>query len=260
MQTFVIASKYLQRKVQFDMYHSSRENQEKPAQMILFNDGQDLLQCRLSDLLHELEIRKLIQPLIVVGIYSDSHRKQEYGIAGHPDFKNRGSKADMYTSFIMKELIPLLNQHLPVEKDLPKSFAGFSLGGLSALDIVWQHPDVFSKAGIFSGSLWWRKKDLRDHYKEDADRIMLNRIREGTYYRELKFFFECGTDDETEDRNNNGIIDVIDDTLDVIDALVEKGYSYPGDILYHEITGGRHDSATWKQALPEFFRFLHNNI
>lgn len=39
MQTFVIASKYLQRKVQFDMYHSSPQNQEKPAQMILFNIG-----------------------------------------------------------------------------------------------------------------------------------------------------------------------------------------------------------------------------
>ena len=28
----------------------------------------------------------------------------------------------------------------------------------------------------------------------------------------MKFFFECGTEDETEDRNGNGIIDSIDDT------------------------------------------------
>ena len=35
----------------------------------------------------------------------------------------------------------------------------------------------------------------------------------------LKFFFECGALDETKDRNNNGIIDSIDDTLDLIDEL-----------------------------------------
>jgi len=39
----------------------------------------------------------------------------------------------------------------------------------------------------------------------------------------LKFFFECGTADETEDRNGNGIIDSIDDTKDLISALINKG-------------------------------------
>ncbi len=43
-------------------------------------------------------------------------------------------------------------------------------------------------------------------------------------YRGMKFFFECGTLDEAGDRNNNGIIDSIDDTKDLISALVDKGY------------------------------------
>lgn len=36
--------------------------------------------------------------------------------------------------------------------------------------------------------------------------------------------------DEVEDRNGNGIIDSIEDTLDIdiIDGLAEKGYTYPG--------------------------------
>ena len=53
---------------------------------------------------------------------------------------------------------------------------------------------------------------------------MHNQIRDGEAVPGIKFFFECGTEDETEDRNKNGIIDSIDDTLDLISALAEKGY------------------------------------
>ena len=40
----------------------------------------------------------------------------------------------------------------------------------------------------------------------------------------MKFYFECGTADESADRNQNGVIDSIDDTKDLISTLIEKGY------------------------------------
>ena len=55
----------------------------------------------------------------------------------------------------------------------------------------------------------------------------------------MKFYFECGTEDETEDRNGNGIIDSIDDTKDLINTLTEKGYNPHSDIHYHEISRGQ---------------------
>ena len=58
--------------------------------------------------------------------------------------------------------------------------------------------------------------------------------------------------DETFDRNNNGIIDSIDDTLDMIKELVTKGYSRDNDIHYLEMPDGKHDIATWSRAMPEF--------
>lgn len=256
MESCVLVSKYLKRKVLFEVYYSFHEKNQEPAQLVFFNDGQDLIHCHLPSLFHSLMGNSAMKPLMVVAIHAGRERKQEYGVAGCPDFKNRGAKAGSYASFILEELIPHLEKHFHVRKSIPKSYAGFSLGGLSALDMVWDHPHIFQKAGVFSGSLWWRRKGLEDGYQEDADRIMLCKIKEGRHYPKLKFFFECGTKDETEDRNNNGIIDVIDDTLDVIDALVEQGYSYPGDIVYHEIPGGNHDLQTWKKALPEFFHFL----
>ena len=71
----------------------------------------------------------------------------------------------------------------------------------------------------------------------------------------MKFFFECGTVDETEDRNENGIIDSIDDTKDLISALTDKGYDPQLDIFYHEIEGGKHDIATWALAFPVFLKW-----
>ena len=88
------------------------------------------------------------------------------------------------------------------------------------MDIVWKHPAEFSKVGVFSGSLWWRSIDQIDEkYDDDKHRIMHQEIRNGQYAPWLKFFFQCGNMDEVKDRNNNGIIDSIDDTLDLIKEL-----------------------------------------
>ena len=67
----------------------------------------------------------------------------------------------------------------------------------------------------------------------------------------LKFWFQAGTLDEKSDRNNNGIIDAIDDTIHLINILKYKGYN-PEDIKYVEVQGGRHNFRTWAKILPDF--------
>ena len=93
-------------------------------------------------------------------------------------------------------------------------------------------------------------------YDENVHRIMHRQIAAGSYVPGLQFFFECGTEDEQEDRNGNGIIDSIDDTLDLIGELVKKGYDREKDICYIEVPGGRHDVATWAQVMPAFLQWL----
>ena len=90
---------------------------------------------------------------------------------------------------------------------------------------------------------------------EDRSRITLDMIKNSKHRAPLQYYFQCGTEEETDDRNNNGVIDVIDDTLDVINELQLKGYSYPGDICYKEIEGGKHDLSTWGSALPQFIKW-----
>ena len=60
--------------------------------------------------------------------------------------------------------------------------------------------------------------------------------------------------DETADRNGNGIIDAIDDTVSLIDELVLKGYNTT-DIKYLELKDGKHDVATWGKAFHEFLKW-----
>ena len=83
---------------------------------------------------------------------------------------------------------------------------------------------------------------------------MHKQIKKGPYRPGLKFFFECGACDESADRNNNGIIDSIDDTLDLIKELKQKGYS-DADIEYLELADGRHDVSTWGRAFPYFLQW-----
>lgn len=87
---------------------------------------------------------------------------------------------------------------------------------------------------------------------------MQQQIRKGEYAPGLKFFFECGRMDESGDRNNNGIIDSIDDTLDHIKELRDKGYN-PEDIFYLELEDGKHDVPTWGLAMPVFLKWGWGN-
>lgn len=249
-------SEFLNRRVKIDFYLPLPVIQPEPVSLLLINDGQDLEQLGLQTILYDLYEEGRITPLLCVGIHAGRERKMEYGTAGIPDYKGRGAKAVNYSRFIMEELIPAIRFRYTIAEFSEKAFAGFSLGALSALDTVWNHPQEFSKVGVFSGSLWWRTKDQNDKtYQDASDRIMHGQIRNGHYYPWLKFFFECGAADEEEDRNNNGIIDSIDDTLDLIKELTAKGYDPEKDIHYLQIEDGKHDVATWARAMPEFLKW-----
>lgn len=224
---------------------------DQPLALLVLNDGQDQVALKLDRTYqHCLENRSL-KPFLWVTVHA-GERLQEYGVAGMPDFKGRGAKAADYTHFILKELLPWLNAQFPISHQAAdRVIAGCSLGGLSAFDIAWNHPRVFGKVGTFSAAFWWRKRALDAGYS-DADRIAHHLVRLGNGGKALQFWLEVGTDDEKCDRNNNGVIDSIDDTLDLITELILKGYALERDIRYLEVKGGKHDLQTWGKMMPDF--------
>jgi enterochelin esterase-like enzyme len=257
LETLSFPSEILERNLRIDFYLPPGLGEGFGIyDVLLVNDGQDLQTMDLGSVLSELYHSNTIRPLLCVGIYAGPLRRFEYGTAATADYKGRGSLARRYMHFITEELIPAIHLLFPGRLHMRWGFAGFSLGGLSALDISWRHGRYFNLAAVFSGSLWWRTRDKDDPtYQDEQHRIMHNQIRDSQPVPGMKFFFECGTEDESEDRNGNGVIDSIDDTKDLIDVLIQKGYNKPEDIYYHEITGGKHDVPTWALAMPVFLRW-----
>jgi len=255
-----IFSDFLQREVKFDLYFPKQLQNDSAVELLLINDGQNMDELGLSSILEQLYDNGSIQPLVCVAIHAGVDRKMEYGIASQTDYLGRGARAQAYTSFVLNELLPFVYNKYPTIHFAKKAFAGFSLGGLTAMDIVWNHPDEFSKVGVFSGSFWWRSVDQHSkEYNDGQHRIMQQQIRHGEFKPGLKFFFQCGNKDETRDRNKNGIIDSVDDTLDIIKELLAKGYNITSDIFYMEMKEGRHDIPTWGKAMPEFLKWGWGN-
>ena len=255
LEDYFVESVFLNRVVTITCYMPMDSSNLSDMSLLLVNDGQDLVTMGFEKIIDKLYRHQQISPLLVVGIHCSGDRKNEYATANVLDYAGRGNKAALYTRFVMEELLPFISNIYTGIIVKEKSYAGFSLGGLSALDIMWSNPQEFVKVGVFSGSFWWRDKAQEDpDFNEDTDRIMHRLIREGTYHNWLKFFFEVGTQDETADRNNNGIIDAIDDTISLIAELKLKGFTN-NDIEYMELKDGKHNVPTWARAFPDFLKW-----
>ena len=224
------------------------------APVLYLNDGQDVDAVALPATLERLWISGELPPLTVVAIHANADRLLEYGVSSAPDYRGRGNRARQHAQFVVEELKPWVESSLyPATGREHAALAGFSLGGLSALDIAWNHYELFGTVGVLSGALWWRSRDVRDPaYSDATDRLMHQQLLTAPWRASSqRFWFQTGTADETSDRNHNGIIDAIEDTLDALTILRHRGYP-DEDLRYLEIVGGRHHQTTWAEALPDF--------
>jgi len=228
----------------------------RPDMPVVFAlDGQNMPAWRLAESIEELATRGEIVAPLVVAIPNSPQRIDEYGLARTLDSKGRGKLAADFQRYVVEQVLPAVRDRYGLKLAPARTgMIGASLGGLSALDLTWHRPDLFGFVGVFSGSLWWRGED-GDWQVHQRSRLAHRFVRETSVRPKLRLWFEAGTEDETDDRDGNGVIDAIQDTTELIDELAAKGFTRGRDVVYHEIAGGRHNEATWAQALPEFLRF-----
>ena len=72
-----IVSDFLERTVKVDFYLPPNIEQPKEMSLLLVNDGQDLVTMGFNRLLDEMHWRKMITPLLCVGIHCGADRKHE---------------------------------------------------------------------------------------------------------------------------------------------------------------------------------------
>lgn len=227
----------------------------RPYPLLLALDGQTMPQWRLAETLDELTGVGAIEPVVVAAVPASAERMDEYGMAGQLDFAGRGRRAKALQDLLAGEVLPWVREKHQVATDAARTgIFGASLGGLCAFDAAWRRPQVFGLAGIFSGSLWWRA-DNSSVGAQQASRLAHRAVRETTVRPALRLWFQAGTRDEMADRDGNGVIDAIQDTTELVEELVAKGFRRGAEVAYHEIEGGEHHESTWARALPEFLRW-----
>ncbi len=179
---------------------------------------------------------------IIVGVYNTKDRMDEY--APYRDEVRGGGKGRDYADFLVKEVKPFMDstyRTLPGREST--AVAGSSLGGLISLFLILEYPEVFSKAGVLSPSLYWAGGELLPLSREKADpSVMKLWLSMGT-----EEDWVCGEDDPGEPLRGARRLRRI---------LLSKGFRQNKTLFYHEEEGGAHNEAHWARLLPQVFRFL----
>lgn len=245
-----VYSRHLQRQVKLSIISTPMPDDKSELNLLLLNDGQNLAELHVKEIVDSLYRKKLIKPLIIVGIIAGDINK-EYGVSEMPDYMNRGNKADKYAAFIDNELYAFAKKKAGVRKFKSVVIAGGALGGLSAFDIAWDHADKIDKVGGFSGSFLFTSKSLEDPGYTDADdRILLNKIKSSRKKPRLEYWFYGDDANEKGMRYMDSV--TINHTKDLIALLKTKNLPTVGEISFIENEGNSNDYSGWRHQLPAF--------
>lgn len=245
-----IYSRHLQAHIKLTIISTPLPDDKAAMNLVLLNDGQDIARLKVKEALAELYKKDLIQPVLVVGIHAFK-RNEIYGVAEHPDYQGRGSKAAQYADFIDNELYAFVKKRAGVRKFKSVTFVGNGLGGLSAFDIAWNHADKIDKVGVFAGTFNYRNKTVESpDYADDTDRILLNQIRSSRKKPHLKYWFYGDSPEEDGIRYKDSIS--INNTKDLAEIIKSKNVCPPGDIVVIESGKGKQDYENWSKVFPDF--------
>lgn len=160
-----------QRRVTLYLPAGYDERDDRRYPVLYMQDGQNLFEGHrafipgVSWKLHEAADaaigERTAEPMIIVGIdNAGPARIDEY--TPTRDRKHAGGgRADAYGRMLLEELKPLVDQRWRAQPDpAGTAIGGSSLGGLLALHLGLNHPDVFTRIAAMSPSVWWNERVL----------------------------------------------------------------------------------------------------
>ena len=178
----------------------------------------------------------LIQPLIIVGVYSTGEYRADEYTPTYAPFIGSGGKADLYGRMLVDELKPFIDSHYRTRTDAPNTgLGGSSHGGLVTVYLGLKYPEVFGKLAVLSPSVWWNNK------------MIVGFVHSLNTKPALRIWLDCGTAEGTQMR---------DDVRSLRDAFVAKGWTVSSDLNYIEKNGAVHNHDAWAQRVDPFLRYL----
>lgn len=252
--------------------------------VLYVNDGQDMEAVELAATLQTLYASNEIQPAIVVAVDMPPDRMAGYGffdrlrqraIVAPTKYGDVGANAWRYAEWLTSVLVPRIDASYRTQSDAKgRALLGWSLGAASAFGIGWQYPELFGQVGAFSPSFWLSTESGHAGAVQ-ATRIAHRDVLPARRPHAPQVFVAVGTDEETGDRDGDGIIDVIDDAGDLVAGWIDReGRWHPGickafpvrnaaGVQHCEsatmliLQGGKHQQASWARMLPPFLQWAY---
>lgn len=262
-----------------------RANSPRRYPVLYVNDGQDMEAVGLQAALEYLYRHREIAPMIVVAIDMPADRMAGYGVSDRAKgvsvvaptkYGPVGANAQAYSQWLADTLVPYVDAHWHTRCDAGSRWLlGWSLGAINAFSVGWQYPQTFGRIGAFSPSFWLSTDSASAAAVQDT-RIAHALADTVPAPRDSRFFFAAGDAEEKNDRDGDGIIDVIDDVLDLMQGwtgtdgrmhkgLKQFGYSIDADdavrpsdarAVFYRLAGGEHNQKSWARMLPAFLRWV----
>jgi predicted alpha/beta superfamily hydrolase len=148
--------------------------------VMYFNDGGNMLSgpgARMDvDLAHDRLVNDgLIEPTIFVGLGIINVPSRIKALTPTADDGKEGAGGGLhgYYRFISERLKPYIDSHYRTKTEPASTgIAGYSLGGLAAFLLAYEHPETFGMAGCMSSSLYWDHEYAFSLVKSDSGRKM----------------------------------------------------------------------------------------
>ncbi len=182
LEAITIRSRHLQGPREVLVYLPARFRRTRQYPLMVVHDGPDFLKfADLKAVLDNLIDRLEIQPMIVA-LTQPGDRLREY--AGDGD----------HGAFLVDELLPRLQSSLPLESgSRHRCLMGASFGAVASLATAWQHPGVFDRLLLLSGSFAF--SDIGTHTRGpvfDPVVAFMNAFRASPRHPSRRIYMACG--------------------------------------------------------------------
>jgi predicted alpha/beta superfamily hydrolase len=219
--------------------------------ILYLHDGQNLFdgatsfipgqEWRVDETAQALIAAAKIEPLIIVGVYNNKDRINEYTPAADAKHK-MGGKADLYGRMLVEELKPLIDARYRTKKEASHTgLGGSSLGGLVSLYVALKYSNVFGRVAVVSPSVWFANKQIVSYVealpKKPAVRIWM----------------DIGT---KEGRSAEEAQQSVNDARLLKETLIKKGWKVGKDLSYFEAAGAEHNEGAWAARVESILTFL----
>jgi predicted alpha/beta superfamily hydrolase len=218
------------------------DNIHKRYPVLYMHDGQNIfdpgtamfgVDWRLDETADSLIKNNAIEPIIIAGIYNSSDRSAEY---------NDTDTTRAYIQLIIKHIKPLIDQTYRTKPEREfTATGGASSGGLISFILLWEKPDIFSKAACLSpafkiGSIDYVEKVKKNFHLSD----------------DFHLYIDNG-DLGPEKKLQPGIDEMIE-TLKQINLLNDENFRW------HLAHKHEHSEKFWGKRTEHFLKFFYPRL